>query len=370
MDVVGLIRRRRWFLLFIGVPVFLTAIYYGFIASDIYISESRFVIKSPTQRPSQVSTLANLIQTTGLSSGQEQANEIMDYIRSRDAMTALSRGKSVENLFAHPGVDPFSRYPGIFRQKHQENLYHYYRKMIDVSLDHDTGLVVLRTRAFNSSDAHALNEMLLTLSENLVNELNERGRTRGVSEAENVVAKAEKRVRAARLALARFRRSVQLIDPARQASGVLEIANKLVAEKAALQAQLGLMTGMTPDNPSIPSIRAQIAGLDRQILSLNGQVVGASGAIADKLAPYESLVLEQEFGSQMLTAANASLEQARMDTLKQQYYVERVVQPSLPDRPAEPFRLRMILTVLGICVSLYFIGWMFIVGVLEHAPGN
>ena len=36
---------------------------------------------------------------------------------------------------------------------------------------------------------------------------------------------------------------------------------------------------------------------------------------------FEKLSVEQEFATQMLTAANASLEQARTDAQKQQFYL-------------------------------------------------
>ena len=56
------LKKRRWFLLMVALPTLLAALYYGLIASDIFISESRFVIKSPDQKRSQISTLANLVR--------------------------------------------------------------------------------------------------------------------------------------------------------------------------------------------------------------------------------------------------------------------------------------------------------------------
>ena len=38
----------------------------------------------------------------------------------------------------------------------------------------------------------------------------------------------------------------------------------------------------------------------------------------------------------MLTAANTALEQARTEAEKQQFYIERVVEPNLPDLPLLP----------------------------------
>ena len=105
------LKKRRWFLLMVALPTLLAALYYGLIASDIYISESRFVIKSPDQKRGQTSTLANLVQTTGLSGGQEQTNEVLTYVRSRDALKALEKTVGVRDKFSSPQADFLSRFP-------------------------------------------------------------------------------------------------------------------------------------------------------------------------------------------------------------------------------------------------------------------
>ena len=70
----------------------------------------------------------------------------------------------------------------------------------------------------------------------------------------------------------------------------------------------------------------------------------------------------------MLTAANAALEQARVEAQQQQYYLERVVEPNLPDDAILPSRLKGILAVLFATLCLYLVGWMLVVGILEHSP--
>jgi capsular polysaccharide transport system permease protein len=62
------------------------------------------------------------------------------------------------------------------------------------------------------------------------------------------------------------------------------------------------------------------------------------------------------------------LEQARTEAQKQQFYVERVVEPNRPDESTLPHRLKRILVVFAVSLCLYFIGWMLVVGILEHAP--
>lgn len=362
------LRRQRWIVPMVLLPTLATAAYEGLFASDIYVSESRFVIKAPAQKSAQVSTLANLIQTTGLSGGQEQANEVMDYIRSRSALAAVNKGGAVEAMFARPDVDALSRYPGVMQDKGQERLFRYYSKMVDVGLDHETGLVVLKVKAFRGEDAFTLNERLLGLGEDLVNVLNERAEGKQVAEAERRVAQAEARVQKARLALGAYRNHEALIDPARQAQGALEVANRLIAEQAAAQAQLDQIREATPRNPAIPAMQEKIAAIGRAIAGQNGRVVGTSTGIASKMAGYERLEQEQAFAAQNLNAANAALELARGETLRQQYYLERVVDPARPDEPALPHRLKIILTVLGATLCFYFVAWMFVVGILEHAP--
>ena len=60
----------------------------------------------------------------------------------------------------------------------------------------------------------------------------------------------------------------------------------------------------------------------------------------------------------------------RTDAQRQKFYLERVVEPNKPDLPLLPRRLLSILTVAAAALCLYFVGWMLIVGVLEHAPEN
>jgi capsular polysaccharide transport system permease protein len=362
------LRRHRWFFLFVVLPTFLATIYYGLIASDVYLSESRFVIRSPSQKSVQTSTLANLLQTTGLSTGQEQTNEVLDFIRSRDALKGLQGRIDVKERFASQGADRLSRYPQPFYSDAFENLYRFYRSMVDPRLDNDTGMAVLSVKAFSAKDARDLNMELLRLSEQLVNRLNERAHRQAIAESEQRVVEARARARAARLALGDYRNQAQLIDPSKQATGVLEVSNELLGQQTALQAQLNAMERATPRHPALPQLRARIAAISGQVAAQTGRVVGTRGGIASKLGAYENLALEQEFAAQILTASAATLEQARAEAQRQQFYLERVVEPNLPDLALYPNRLKMILTIAAIALCLYFIGWMLVVGILEHAP--
>lgn len=362
------IARNPWFVVGVVLPVLVSAIYFFFIASDQYVSESRFVIKAPNQRTGQISTFANLIQTTGLSGGQEQSNQVIDYVRSRSALQALSKEVPLDKIYASDSADFFSRFPKPWQQDAREDLHDYYREKVVIDRDADTGLVVLRTIAFDPKDAARINESLLRQSETLVNELNERARVSAISESESRVREAETRATAARKAMASYRNTAELVDPLKQAGGVVEIANRLITERAALEAQLSTLRRVTPEHPSIGALRERIASLTQEIDQQTARIVGGGNTISGKLPAYEALALEQELSSQLVMLARASLEQARTDALKQQFYLERVVDPNVPDLPEYPRAWWNVLTIFGFALCLYFIAWMFIVGILEHAP--
>lgn len=365
----ALLRRLRWFMLFVVLPVALAIVYYCLIASDQYISQSRFIVKSPGQRGAQVSTLASLIQTTGLSRGQEETNSVLDYIRSRNALSDLQKRMDVGAVFADPEADRLARYPiPLYDPAKFENLYDYYQGKVETHLDNETGLAVLSVRTFDPAEARRLNAHLLALSEELVNRLNERAHRQAIEEAEQRVREAQARVRAARVSIGRFRNSQALIDPQAQAGGIFEVVMQLTAQRAAVQAQLDQTLTTAPANPAIATLRGRIAAISHEIDGLAGQVVGTDRAIASKLGPYENLLLEQEFATQTLTAASAALEQARTEAQKQQFYLERVVEPNQPDLGLYPNRLLSVLIIAGAALCLYLIGWMLVVGILEHSP--
>ena len=362
------LKRWRWFGLFVIVPSLLAMIYFGVLASDVYVSESRFIIKSPDRKPASMSSLAGLIQTTGLSPGQEQTKEIMDYLRSRDALRDLGKRVDVRQAFMSPEADRLSRFPPLFHGDSFEDLYDYYGSMVETRLDHETGMAVLTVNAFEPAQAQVLNENLLQLSEALVNRLNERANIKTIKEAEDRVELAQARVRKARTDLGQYRNSAALLDPAQQGMGILEVSNGLIAQEAAMRAKLAEVQRAAPSHPSIPALRQRISALSEQIAAQTGRAVGTPSGIASKMSGYENLMVEQEFATQMLTAANGALEQARAEASKQQYYLERVVQANKPDAALLPARIKEILTVIFASLCLYLIGWMLVVGILEHAP--
>jgi capsular polysaccharide transport system permease protein len=62
-----------------------------------------------------------------------------------------------------------------------------------------------------------------------------------------------------------------------------------------------------------------------------------------------------------------ALENARLQALRQQLFVVKVVRPNLPERALFPRRTMMTATVFLALLLTYSIGWLIIAGMREHA---
>ena len=88
--------------------------------------------------------------------------------------------------------------------------------------------------------------------------------------------------------------------------------------------------------------------------------------MAKKAAQYQRLALDREFADKQLASTLASLEIARNDAQRKQLYLERIVQPNLPDKAMQPKRLRAIITAFVLGMIVWGVLAMLIAGVREH----
>jgi capsular polysaccharide transport system permease protein len=182
------------------VPTFGAINYFGLLASDVYISESRFVVRSPQQKM-QSGPFGDLLQGTGLSRAPDDTYSVHDFMLSRDALRSLDAKFGIRKAFASKRVDVFNRFPFFFFDDSFEEFYLYFGKHIEVDYDSSSSISTLTVRAYSAADARNINDALLQLSEGLVNSLNERSRQDLVRFAEADVKVAADKAAAAAVAL-------------------------------------------------------------------------------------------------------------------------------------------------------------------------
>lgn len=359
------LRALPWpFLLIVGLPTLIAAIYFLLIASPRYVSEARFIVRAPNQ--AQPSALGVTLQSAGLAPASTDAFAVHDYIRSRDGLAELSRRHDVTAILGGPGADLFARYPRPWESRSLEGRHKAFQRFVTVGYDSTTGISTLRVEAFSARDAQALAEGLLQGGENLVNRLNQRAAADAVAEAERAQIEAQTALATSQGRLTAFRNRERFIDPTRAAAESAQLIGQLAATVAGLRAERAQLAAEAPQSPQLPSLDNRINAYEGQIAAERAKVAGQAGSLAPRVGAYEDLVLEREFADRQATEAAAGLVEARQEARRQRLYLERIVNPGRPDQAMEPRRWMSILTVLITMMLIYGVGWLVWAGVREH----
>lgn len=355
---------NRLFVLLVVVPTVLSTIYFGLLATDIYISESRYVVRSP-ERPS-TSGLGLVLAGAGFSNAGEEANAAKAFVESRGALAAINRNGAFVKAFARPEISIFDRFDPLGWDNSFEALFKYYTSRVRVENDVATGISSLTVRAYTAADAQRINEQLLQMSEQTINRMNQRGRDDMIRFAQLEVDEAQNKARQTGLALAAFRNREGVVDPEMQATAQMAMISKLQDEVISTQTQLNQLRAFTPRNPQIPVFENRLGTLQQAVRKEMGALAGGDRSLAGSAVQYQKLFLEKGFADKQLTGALASLQEARNEARRQQVYVERIAQPNLPDAPLEPRRLRGILATLALGLVAWGVASMLLAGIKEH----
>jgi capsular polysaccharide transport system permease protein len=360
------LKRHIVFVLTVIAPTCIAILYYGFFASDVFISESRFLVRSP-QHPMQSGFVGELLQGSGISRSQDDSYSVHDYILSRDALRELDARLAVRKAFTSKQVDPINRFAGLSWDDSFEELYRYYGKHVALDYDSASSISTLTVHAFTAQDAQRINDLLLQMSERLVNTLNERSRQDLIHYAADEVKLAADKATAAAVALSQYRSTHEVFEPDKQAAIQLESVAKIQEELTTTEAQLAQVRKLSPNNPQISGLESRADTLRNAIGTEAAKVTSANGSFSARAPNFERLTLESVFADKQLGVALADLETARSEALRQQLYLERLVQPNLPDKAMEPRRIRSIFTVFLIGMIAWGVASLLIAAIREHS---
>ncbi|MDB5317540.1 MAG: capsule biosynthesis protein [Rhodospirillales bacterium] len=363
-------RLRAPFLWLVLVPTILVGAYlYGF-AADQYVSEARFIVRGSAQSAGGGAVAASIGRVGGgaaeggASSGGAEAMALRDYVNSYDAIRDANEILDVAAIYQREEADWWFR----LDRNVPELMTRYMNNMVTVTRDSETGTGILRVRAFRPEDAHGLAEALMTLAERLINRLSERQRNDTLNNARREVGLAEARVLAARDALSEFREREQNLDASRSAAAAGERINAMQGQLTMVRTEAqNARNFLRADNPQYIILQNRIRAIESQIAEDRQASTRGGEALLQQLAAFERLVMEREFADKQLSSATTSLEGARYETQRQQLYVARVVQPSLPVYPLYPRRMLILLSVFGCLAIIYAVGRLIASGLRENA---
>ena len=289
----------KLFIFIVLLPSLASIIYFGFWASDVFISESKFLVRSPQQQQPQAG-LGGILSSIGVSNSGPDGYVVANYIKSLDAMMAVDKKTDLKKLFTSGKVDLFSRFASFYPNESYERLLKYFENRVDYTYDPVSSVASLKVKAYSGESARDINLALLESSEALVNKISDDTRKDVIDFASYQVAVSQKKLEEADAALAKYRNANNADDK-------------------------------------------------------------------NFVAHFQQLNIERDTAEKELASAIDALQKARIDGQRKRLYIERIVQPTLPDYPLEPKRVLTILsTILG-SLLIWGIVRMLLASAREHS---
>lgn len=371
------LKRNRGSAIFLMLQVFVIVImstglavaYFGFIASDRFVSATQIVIQSNEgQSPLGLQSLmgSGAASLMGGGSSGSQGDIVATYIHSTSIVRELQELLSLREMYGPDNVDRLSR---LDPSASREDFLEYYRSRTNVQWDSQTNLLLVEVQAFTPSDAKLILDTIIMLSEEKLNSLTERKQQDLVAFAKVELVRAEQRLSSARLAVADFRQKYGEIDPVSSAESAGGLLAGINAQLAAEKAQLGSMLFvMKADSPQVRGVRARIKSLEKQAIEEKKRLTGNSGIVLSTLvSEYEGLIIEEEFARATYTSALSFLESTRARAQQESSYVVDFVTANLPDEATKPDRYIIILTVFVVSLLVLGISRLIVAAIKEQA---
>lgn len=354
------------FILTVVVPTLLSAVYFGLVVSDRYVSEAKFALRSSSDI--QVGGLIDsfLGSTTGTPAVEDDM-VVRDYILSLDMLKQLDSKLHLRKHYSSPSIDWFSR---LAADASQEDFLTFYQRHVDIQIESGSMISTLRVHDYDPEYARKIAQEIIERSEALVNELSVRITEDTIKFARNEVDVSEDRIRAAANAVTKFRNQTRSIDPGEETNAVLNIVAQLEGKLAAARAELiEAMSYMNADSAQVKNLRSKVHALEAQVQHERERLANSSTGGEDftsLIDVYEPLALEKKLAEQRYASALTSLEVARAEAQRKQRYLITFVEPQLPDEAIEPQRMLSIITVFVAALVCYGIGGLIWAAVKDH----
>ena len=184
------------FFAMVVLPAIASTLYFTLIASDQYISETRFAVHSMAadvvsqSAKSEKATTKNSYMG-GLTASTDDSYMVAAYIRSRACVEEVSRTLNLQQIFRRPEADILAR---LKAQPSPEELTKYWVSMVSSYVDPPSGIITVSVSAFRQEDALAIAQAILKASEKIANDISVRARADVMGMADREVTASEDRM--------------------------------------------------------------------------------------------------------------------------------------------------------------------------------
>lgn len=355
--------RRHWLLAMLITGNLLALLYWGLLASDRYLADTRVVIQRTESRPAAAEGLLSLV-----SSGTENRDLLLlrERLLSIDMMRLLDEKLGLRRHYSDSRRDPLSRH--LSATSPDEQFYRHYRRRIDVVFDDYAHVLVIKAQAYTPEMAQAIAQALADAGERYMNQLDNKLAAEQSAFIEQQVAAIGARMQTARETLLAFQNANGLASPTATADGIAQSIARFESERSALDASRQTMSlYLTPGAPDMVKITSQIAALQRQIDIERARLASDKGQRLNRLVErQERLQADAAFTADLYKTALVALERSRIESIRKIKSVSIVQSANLPQSSTHPRRLYNLLVFA--LVSIVIAGVVHLLGAIvrEH----
>ena len=341
------LKRRHWglgfgFVVMVLAPMAALVFYLWFISVDQYGSTTGFTVRQE-ESASATDLLGRLGDFAG--GGNSAESDILyEFIQSQDIVEAIDQRM---DLRAHYTVNwPHDWVFSLWPDATLEDLIWFWQRIVRISYDQSTGLIEVRTLAFDPDYAQQIAKEIVRESQDMINALNVQAREDAMGYALADLDAALDQLKGAREAMTQFRTRTQIVDPVADIQSRLGVMANLQQSLAdALIEEALLRDSVSETDPRVANaqrrievIRAQI-DKERENFATDNTETGALGEDYPTLiAEFESLAVDLEFAEQTYAAARTALDAAKANAARQSRYLATYIPPTLPRTSEYPQR--------------------------------
>lgn len=357
----------RWIKLgVIAVPLLLYGLYLGVFAADRYVSEATLTVHTNSTEMSSIPGAA--LALAGITpASHEDTLFVSEYVHSQVLARMLDEKLKLRQHYGqHPLDLPFH----LSAKASLEDYVEYFRNRIEVEFDERTGILKIRSQAFDPQFAQTLTRTILDESEKFVNEMSHAAARERMAFAEGELAKTSQQMQKAQAAVLAFQNQNRLLDPSVQAQAASALTAELDGARARLEAELGGLIGFLHDDAyQVRALRGRIAALDKQIAAERARATtdDKHGERINKLTlDFQQLQLQVELSRDAYKLALATVENSRIEATRQLKNLVVIEPPSLPETAEYPQTAYNLGTMFVVCLLLYAITRLVLATIREH----
>lgn len=361
-------KMRLFNALFLSVPLVVACVYLFGIASNRYVAESVIAIRNPASGVSGVP--GSMVGQVGqpvpsqVERAIDESYAVVNYIKSREAFDELNKRINLTPRMQETSIDWFGR---LSPEARHERQYQHYLSQIEVSYDDLQGQISLTSYGYDADTAFKIGSELSRMSEQLVNQFNERARADMIKLAQDQVAEASNEMRRTNQAITDFQLANGMIDPTMETTSYGTIIQTLRDQIASKRAEMtALSKTSTPNSPRTSEIRNMLEALEAQLVAEQQRLTGKTDALAPLIGSYKTLSVDQGLAQQKYSSAVAMLQSSLVQAEMKKLYIVNIVSPRLPVDPILPNKPKSLMWVIAGTIIAWIIARLALASIRDH----